>query len=162
MSWLTQWGNYFSPLFMYLLLWTQREERNSPVYQMNTKHTMTFSGFQSSQTRETKLKPNHSAVSWSGLFWSEMLNYLCEISLQHIIQRDRFHPLLINTISRHILPSLLTLFSLRHNVRHASDFGRPEHWISQDKPWQLCSELLHLPYKNRYMYFPSLCHLIRL
>lgn len=61
---------------------------------MNTKHKMTFSGFQSSQTREKKLnpKPNLSAVSWSGLFWYEVLNYLCGTSLQCIIQRDKQIP----------------------------------------------------------------------
>jgi len=61
---------------------------------MNTKHKMTFSGFQTSQPREEKLNPesNLSAVSWSGLFWYEVLNYLCGTSLQCIIWRDKQIP----------------------------------------------------------------------
>lgn len=59
------------------------EESNILVCQMNTKHKMTFSGFQTFQSGEKKLNPKSSlsALCWPGLFRYEVLNYLCGTSL---------------------------------------------------------------------------------
>lgn len=143
---------------------------------MNTKHKITFSGFQSSQPREKKKKQHKNQktqtptttqtqifqLSFGSAYfgmkrWTISVEHHCNVSST---ETNRFHPLLINAISRHILPTLLTLLSLLHNTCFRFWQVRSL-WISQDDYWQLCSELLHFPYMNRFRYIPSPWYLIK-
>lgn len=161
MSWLTQQGN--SSFFFFLKTKGRKQYSLLSNEYKAQDHFFSFSKLQ--ETREEKLNPksNFSAISWSGLFWYEVLNYLCGTSLQCIVQRDKQIPSTTYKYDFKVRFTNPVNFALVTAQRKACfRFWQVRTlWILQDTPWKLHSKLLHVPYINRCMYFLSSCRLIK-